>query len=376
MLGLAHHKRALGVHGGRVVALHLLLVTVSPLARAEAVTPNERVHTGLRVRTAASTEAEILGFLLPGERVPHVRTEGAWREIVFEGEPGFVASSYSRVLAEEAGPAVLRLGAWNIKKLGHGDQKDYPAVARIIDQHFDLLAIVEVMQKGGAHAGYDTLLATLGTNWSGQITERPRPNTSSANAEFYAVVYRRELARPCAGWAGLRFHPDADGASNGAEDVFAREPAFGCFEFGPESNPVGDFLLAAFHATFKSGSAINAEVARLGDVFQTLQAARPGERDLFIAGDFNRTPPQIANLLPTLADRTEGVGSTLNDTGALTANLYDHLLVFDEAASTELVGNAQVLDVRAMVNSHAVFFRTVSDHLPIVVRLESSADDD
>jgi hypothetical protein len=361
----------------RGVVLAFVLVAAPSLARADQVTPSDRVHSRLGVHETASSDADLRGFLLPGDRVPLVETNGPWRQILFQGQPGFVASSYSRVVPDEAEvDSTIRLGCWNLKKLGHGT-KDFTSVAHVIDDNFDVLAVVEVMQKARAHTGYDELLTTLGPNWSGQLTERPRPNTDSSNSEFYAVLFRNQSVRPCAGWTELRYQPDGDGSATGTgSDVFVREPAFGCFQFGPAQHPSGDFLLAAFHATFQGSTAINAEVGRLGEVFQTMQAARPGEKDLFIVGDFNRTPPDIAKLLPNVADRTKGVGSTLNFTGALTANLYDHVLVFDEQASQEMQGDARVIDVRDVVGDHATFYRTVSDHLPIVVQLRASADDD
>jgi hypothetical protein len=361
----------------RTAVLAFVLFAAPSLARADQVSPSDRVHSRLAVHEAAASNADVRGYLLPGDRVPLVETKGPWRQIVFQGQAGFVASSYSRVVPDQVAPdSSIRLGSWNLKKLGHG-AKDFAAVAHVIDDNFDVLAVVEVMQKGGAHAGYDELLTTLGPGWSGQLTARPRPNTDSSNSEFYAVLFRNQSVRPCAGWTELRYQPDGDGsATSTGSDVFVREPAFGCFQFGPAQTPSADFLLAAFHATFKGGTAIDAEVGRLGEVFQTMQEARPGEKDLFIVGDFNRTPPKIAELLPSVADRTRGVGSTLNFTGALTANLYDHVLVFDEQASQEMQGEARVIDVRDVVSDHATFYRTVSDHLPIVVQLRASADDD
>jgi hypothetical protein len=41
---------------------------------------------------------------------------------------------------------VIRLGGWNIKKLGHGTSKDYDTVAKINDDNFDIVAAPEVMQ--------------------------------------------------------------------------------------------------------------------------------------------------------------------------------------------------------------------------------------
>ena len=66
----------------------------------------------------------------------------------------------------------------------------------------------------------------------------------------------------------------------------------------------------------------------------------------------------------------------LNSSRERTDNLYAHLLVNDENATLEMIGNAKVLDVRSEVSVNAEFYRTVSDHLPIIVRMRSSEPDD
>jgi hypothetical protein len=96
----------------------------------------------------------------------------------------------------------IRLGAWNIKKLGHGSSKDYQLLARIIDEKFDLLAVVEVMQKESGRPGYDELVSALSDvseagDWTSIVTEKPRPNTNAGFAEFYAVFWRLGTVRPC-----------------------------------------------------------------------------------------------------------------------------------------------------------------------------------
>jgi hypothetical protein len=74
--------------------------------------------------------------------------------------------------------------------------------------------------------------------------------------------------------------------------------------------------------------------------------------------------------------RTQGSGSILNSIGDITANLYDHLLVFDEQATSEMIGNPEVLEIRNVPTSNQLFYQTISDHLPIVVRLRTSGTDD
>ena len=271
----------------------------------------------------------------------------------------------------------IRLGSWNLKKLGHSSTKDYDAIARVIEKNLDIMAVIEVMQKHEGHPGYDALMAQLGPGWTGQVTDRPRPATSSGNSEFYAIIWRKSEVRACSGWTGLRYQEDNDGGPGGiGPDNFAREPAYGCYEYGPAGAPAGDFLLAAYHATFHSDAAIKAEVVHLGDVFASMQSARPGEKDLMIVGDFNRVSSQLTTLLPAFADKTQGSGSTLNSSGKITNNLYDHVVVFDSAATKEMQGSAVVLDVRNVESSPSKFYATVSDHLPIMVVLKSAKDDD
>jgi endonuclease/exonuclease/phosphatase family metal-dependent hydrolase len=268
----------------------------------------------------------------------------------------------------------IRLGAWNIKKLGHGSSKDYELLAQVIDENFDIIAVVEVMQKGGGHPGYDELLKSLGEYWDGFVTETPRPNTSSGNAEFYAILWREGSVQPCEGWEGLRYHEDNDGSGEGnLPDLFDREPAYGCFEAGMGV----DFLLAAYHARWADGDTdeIKGEAQHIDDVLQAMADAVEGEDDLLIVGDFNLRPDDLAATV-TAADRTAGEGSTLNTSGAITGNLYDHVLVGDVEATSEMMGDAKVLDVRGVAESPEVFYKTVSDHLPIVVEMDVSGPDD
>lgn len=275
-------------------------------------------------------------------------------------------------------PVRLRVGAWNVKKLGHGTTKRFDLLAQIIEANFDLVAIVEVMQRQGGHAGYDQLMTQLGGGWAGQISDSPRPRTSSGNSEFVAILWRPSLARPCEGWTALRYATDDDGGPNGTgDDHFVREPAYGCFEALRNGDPVYDFVVGAYHATWVDGNttAIREEVSHMAAVFTEMGAARQGERDLWMLGDYNLVPAQLAQAI-TFTDRTDGTGSTLNTQGNITSNLYDHFVVHDAGASAEVTANATVLDVRSVASSPAEFYRNVSDHLPIVTTVAAGADDD
>lgn len=350
---------------------------------ADRVAASDRVETHVRVRAAPSTASAIIGALAPGETLLLRTSVPNWHEVVLpNGLSGFVSKSWTRVIPDSpvvSATTELRLGAWNIRKLGHGDAKDYSLLVAAIESHFDILAVVEVMQKAGGHPGYDRLMQELGPQWSGMVTTIPLPNTSSGSAEFYAIIFRPSRVRTCDQWPSLRIHEDHDGSESGlGEDVFSREPAFGCFVAVRSDGSAGfDFLLAAYHARWAEGdvSDIQGEVSRIPAVFSSMAALRPGERDLLIAGDFNLRPTDLALAMPHF-DATAGTGSTLNSAGDVTMNLYDHLVIFDQAATSELVQPATVLDLRSHAASNQVFFRTVSDHLPIVARFRIDVDDD
>ena len=345
------------------------------------VTPSDRVTTRLNVRDRPSTATGIIvGKLLPGEDALFLESVPRWYKIQLgNGLEGFVSKSWSVKLDSQTGEQYVRLGAWNIKKLGHGSSKNYPLVSQIIDDNFDIIAIVEVMQKQHGHPGYDTLMQHLGSGWEGLVTNTPRPDTSSGSAEFYAILYRESLVRPCVGWTSLRYFPDNDGSGNDSgPDLFSREPAFACFEAGFDSGSVGvDFILAAYHATWSEGNEdeIVEEVSNLDSVFTAMGQAKSGEGDLLVVGDFNLPSAVLREAVPA-ADRTEGTGSTLNFNGDRTINLYDHVLVHDEAATTEMVGNAMVLNRIGLAATPRSFYQMVSDHLPVMVRVRSSGPDD
>ena len=278
-----------------VIALHL------PSALADRVIPDERVETRLRARQDPGSEHPIVGYLYPQQSAEYVRSVPYWYEIrLADGTPGYVSKAWSQVVPDATSTAtVLRIGEWNIKKLGHGNRKDIPLVAQVIETDFDVLAVVEVMQKAGGHPGYDALLTALGSGWLGMVTADPRPNTNAGHAEFYAILYRPNLVGPCADWSGLVYYSDNDGGGTMAiVDQFSREPAFGCLAVTASNGSVTfDFMLAAYHARWAEGDIedISEEVSHLDEVFAAMAAAQPGEDDLIVF-DFFISKPLPFNL--------------------------------------------------------------------------------
>jgi len=364
----------------RALAL-VLLAVLFQTAWADQVVPSDRVESRLRVRLDANSTSTVVGYLYPGQAARLDQSVSYWYQVTLsDGTSGYVSKSWVQVVPDPvSGAQYLRLGGWNVKKLGHGSSTNFALVAQVIESHFDIVAIVEVMQKGGAHPGYDSLLAQLGARWRGMVTTSPRPNTSAGDAEFYAIVYRDQSVQPCTGWTGLRYLDDNDGSSTGTgPDVFSREPAFGCFAARLASGSTGfDFMLAAYHARWAGGNTqeIGEEVRHVTRAFQAMAQARPGENDRIIVGDFNLVTSRLEQVLG-LQIPVLGTASTLNSSGNLSSNLYDHILIHDTTATRELVDIPEILDVRDVAADPRTFYRTVSDHLPIRARFRSDVDDD
>jgi endonuclease/exonuclease/phosphatase family metal-dependent hydrolase len=269
-----------------------------------------------------------------------------------------------------------RICSWNVRKLGNqfdGKAKNIDLVQKVISANCDLVAIQEVMQTtGGGASGFDDLVKEMGTTYWGSLrTEQPRPNTTSSNSERYAWFWRKSVVSPCDGFTDARYITDTTGA-------FLRDPAYACFKMKAHAREI---VLATYHALYGSEVERKREVALLDDdldrdgkaddIFQGFRAARPGA-DVMMVGDFNLTPPQIKEALPTYKDMTGGAGSTLNSTNAITTNQYDHVLMLPDEQLANEVSPAKTLDVRSVATGNQ-FFETVSDHVPIQLILDSAA---
>ena len=273
-------------------------------------------------------------------------------------------------------PAGARICSWNLRRLGHkfdGVEKDIATVRAIVDQSCDVLAVEEVMQTSGGHTpGYDALLAALGADWGGLVTAKPRPDTTSPNAERYAFFHRKRVADVCPGWTdGAEYVRDPN-------DAFLREPAWTCFKIQGRDR---ELLLSAYHALYGSLADRRREVALVAgdidadgtndDLVRAMRASR-ANADVVLVGDFNLTKNELHAVLPTYADLTAGNGSTLNDHDEVTTNEYDHVVVAPDEPLRADLGLAEVLDVRSMAPAGA-YFKTVSDHLPIRFHLAVAA---
>jgi endonuclease/exonuclease/phosphatase family metal-dependent hydrolase len=261
-----------------------------------------------------------------------------------------------------------------MRRLGNkftGVDKDYVSAAKIIDTNCDLLAIEEDMATThDTNTGLDALMSAIGSAWGDLVTAQPAPIPATSNSEHYAFLYRKSAVSVCSGWTNAKRFPDP-------EDIFLREPAWGCFNVHASPRPL---VIAGYHAIFGEPAERKREVGFLDDdldnngtkddFFNAMKASAPAGSDIVLAGDFNLTTSEIKEVLPNYIDLTDGNGSTLNDTSGISDNEYDHIIVMPGQTLLTNTKPAIVMDVRETHQPDAGFYQTVSDHLPIRFILE------
>lgn len=147
-------------HPYRLILIFTVFLFTLNAAHADRVVPSERVSSYLNVRSGPGTDNAVISTLDNDDSAALLGEVPFWYHVRLDsGDEGYASKAWSTIIPADT---LLRLGAWNIKKLGHNNDKDFATVAQIIEDHFDILAVVEVMQKQRAHPGYDELMATLG----------------------------------------------------------------------------------------------------------------------------------------------------------------------------------------------------------------------
>jgi endonuclease/exonuclease/phosphatase family metal-dependent hydrolase len=254
------------------------------------------------------------------------------------------------------GPATLRVGTWNVARLGQ-ENKRIDLVARAIEGNLDVVGIVEAMNP----LGIQQVLAQL-PGWTATISERAIGEGSFA--EFYAVLVRR-------GAATVRSSRIVEDTAN----EWVREPVVTCLVARGL-----DFCLVQTHVVF--GSTVgprDLEIQALARLVGRMRAADPSERDLIVLGDFNRpgSAPSFASFT-SIGYRFSGDGLTKTTIGPSGyVNAYDHVLL-DPAATREWLGDSVLVDIVTGVCGGSFSFcaSSVSDHAPLAITLVNTGTDD
>lgn len=251
--------------------------------------------------------------------------------------------------------ADLRIASWNIERLGHGQHKSFPALAKIASR-FDFLAIQEVMTDQGIERLQRYLEEHTGEEWGLLFSDALG---RSSYREMYAFLWRESVVN----------YVDAALTYLDITDNFAREPFSARFEAVDSGQR---FIAATVHITYGRRVADRvAEVHALREYWDWLHdtIVEPGDV-VMLAGDFNLAPHHDAwaelreVAVPMI---TEGA-STLSSIDGRFANLYDNIWLPPDHGLR--ITDAGVFRFPLLLGwDHEKSRRHVSDHAPVYIVL-------
>ncbi len=248
------------------------------------------------------------------------------------------------------------IGSWNIQHLGWDNDKRFDKVAHVAD-HFDFLAIQELMDEAALERLEQGVEAKSGESWSSMASKALGRSTYR---EHYAFLWR-DSAVEYDGGAVVFFDRD---------DMFAREPYSARFRSRRSGQK---FAAATVHITY--GSSIEdrlTEIEALDDYWQWLAEVYPDTPRLLL-GDFNLRPDHAGwsplrelGVIPAI---TSGA-TTLSLTDGHYANLYDNIWKVDGKLN---VGERGIVDFPDLFSiDHERARDVVSDHAPVYLALGSA----
>ncbi|MFU8815171.1 MAG: helix-hairpin-helix domain-containing protein [Pseudomonadales bacterium] len=261
------------------------------------------------------------------------------------------------LLAPSAALADVVLGSWNIQNLGWDNAKRYDKLAHVAN-HFDFLAIQELMNNAALERLQQELEALSGESWSSMASHALG---RASYREHYAFLWRDSAIEYLDG--AVVFLDNAD--------VFAREPYSARFR----SRRSGQTFAAA-NVHVVHGSSVGhrlPEIAALVDYWQWLGEVYEDTPRLLM-GDFNLAPQHPAweslraqGVIPAI---TEGA-TTLSPTDGRYANLYDNIWKIGGRLD---VSSRGVIEFPTLLGlDHARARAVVSDHAPVYVALGDAA---
>lgn len=260
------------------------------------------------------------------------------------------------VLWSPTASAELRLASWNVLHGGWDNDKAMNQVAHIAN-HFDFLALQEVMNETFMEDLEASLETTSGESWSWMTSHTVG---RSSYKEMYAFLYRDSAVEYDKGAVVF--------LDNG--DNFARDPYSAQFRSRDSGHL---FAVGTVHVVF--GDSISdrlPELDALADYWGWLDDTYP-EATVLLTGDFNMPPEHAgwAHLRQTGATPSIISGaSTLATTEGNWSNLYDNIWHSDPSWEITDRGILAFPDIVPL--SHVESRSRISDHAPVYVGLDGA----
>lgn len=254
--------------------------------------------------------------------------------------------------------ADINIGSWNIQRLGSGDQKSFPALAKVASQ-FDFLSVQEVMTEP-ALAELDAALEKA----SGEKWEHMNSHLLGRGSykEMYAFFWKPKRVE----------YVDGAVVYLDRGNKFEREPFSARFRSLENGQT---FVAATVHILYgKSESDRTPEIGQLAQYWSWLHEVYPDTKDILLMGDFNLNPANDAwEPLKQVARPliTQGA-STLSGKDGMYASLYDNIWV-SKSAPMNIKASGIVKYPEIIGWDHEKSRKHVSDHAPVFVTLGKGA---
>jgi endonuclease/exonuclease/phosphatase family metal-dependent hydrolase len=248
-----------------------------------------------------------------------------------------------------------KIATFNTLHLGWGKNKNYARLAEIIS-NFDVVGLEEVMSEAGLEELTRVLNEKTQRKWNYHMSDKKVGR--SKYKEFYGYVYNDNAQF----LESEGFYPDS-------KDVFERDPYAASFKLNEF-----DFTFVTCHSVFgDSKSERMAEASYLDDVYSYYQGLDNSENDIFIGGDYNLPANDQSFDLVNIDQITYALKpvqkTSIGKSGLSSA--YDN--IFYSKYTNEIL-DAGVYDFTN--NDYASVRKSISDHIPVYVVIDTSIDDD
>ncbi len=258
------------------------------------------------------------------------------------------------------------IASFNSLHLGWNKDKDYKSIAEFLSL-FDLIGLQEVMKKDGVKKLATELERTTGEKWGYVISDYSVG--SKRYREYYAYIWKEDKVKLINKKRGF-YKPNRN--SKG-EKQYIRAPYGADFKIGEF-----DFTYVLCHLIYGDNvSERRAEAYLLDEVYDYFQELDPDEQDILIGGDFN-LPAYDDSFRHFFAHKDQifyGIDPVNKTTigEKKLANSYDNIF-YSYKYTKEFTGNSGVIDFTH--GDYSEVRKSISDHLPVFIEVDTSKDDD
>lgn len=251
------------------------------------------------------------------------------------------------------------IGSFNALRLGES-RKNYKELSNILVL-LDIVGLVEVSSREGVETLVDELEKYTHEKWDYHIS--PYPVGTKKYKEYYAFIWKKDKVK----------FLKSRGFYDDKEDKFIREPYGADFKIGEF-----DFTFVIIHSVYGKNKSVRiAEAMNLHKVYDYFQNLDSKENDIIIGGDFNLSVRSegFKNLFDHKDNITNCISPNMKTTIGTKgyANQYDNIFI-SKIYTKEYTGMSGGIDTAN--GNYKETRKTISDHIPVFIEVDTTTDDD